>query len=75
PVIAATGSCLEEAGGEHSIYVSPNDEKEMAKAIDTVWNDNTARQKMIDEGLKHAKKFEDNVITNQILNVYSQLIK
>lgn len=75
PVIAATGSCLEEAGGKHSIYVNPNNEKEMAKAIDTVWNDNTARQKMIDEGLKYAAKFEDNVITNQMLSVYNQLIK
>ena len=25
PVIASTGSCLEEAGGEHSIYVDPDD--------------------------------------------------
>lgn len=75
PVIAATGSCLEEAGGAHTIYVNPNDEKQMAKAIDTVWGNNIIREKMIDEGLKHSAKFEDNVITNQMLSIYSQLIK
>ena len=33
PVIASTGSCLEEAGGEHSIYVDPDDVEGMANAM------------------------------------------
>ena len=32
PVVAATGSCLEEAGGPDSIYVHPDDIKGMADA-------------------------------------------
>ena len=36
PVIASTGSCLEEAGGEHSIYVDPDDVEGMANAMKKV---------------------------------------
>ena len=33
PVVACTGSCLEEAGGPDSLYVDPDDEQGMANAI------------------------------------------
>ncbi|MGZ3777679.1 MAG: glycosyltransferase family 4 protein, partial [Mucilaginibacter sp.] len=36
PVIAATGSCLEEAGGPDSLYVDPDDEKDLAEKVNMV---------------------------------------
>ena len=33
PVVAATGSCLEEAGGPDCLYVSPDDEEALAAAV------------------------------------------
>ena len=48
PVIGATGSCLEEAGGENSIYINPEDEQELANAIDRVMGNPTLQQVMIE---------------------------
>lgn len=39
PVIAATGSCLEEAGGEAALYTDPTNEKELQGLIESVLND------------------------------------
>lgn len=36
PVIAATGSCLEEAGGPDSLYVEPNDVNDLSEKIDWI---------------------------------------
>ena len=47
PVIASTGSCLEEAGGEHSIYVDPDDVEGMANAMKKVLADEHLRREMI----------------------------
>ena len=44
PVVAATGSCLEEAGGPDSIYVHPDDIKGMANAFKQIYSD-TERKK------------------------------
>ncbi|EJX04135.1 mannosyltransferase [gut metagenome] len=33
PVVAATGSCLEEAGGPHSFYVDPDDSEGLREAV------------------------------------------
>lgn len=75
PVIAATGSCLEEAGGEGSLYVNPNDHRKLAHAIELVL-DNTERQKeMISKGLKHVSKFEEENIAIELQEVYSKLVE
>jgi len=39
PVVSATGSCLEEAGGPHSPYVNPTDFMALAKAVNSVLAD------------------------------------
>ncbi len=72
PVIAATGSCLEEAGGPNSIYVSPDDESELAHAINHLLvADNTER---ILSGKEYVKRFEHSAVANHIMNVYKELI-
>ena len=73
PVIAATGSCLEEAGGPGSIYVNPSDEAELAMQLKKVFTDEHLRQQMILSGKKHLAQFEPGVISRQLNNIYSQL--
>lgn len=74
PVIAATGSCLEEAGGPDSIYVSPYDEKELADAITRVRNDKDLREHMIEAGKRFASKFEEKTLTDHLIEVYHKVI-
>lgn len=74
PVVAATGSCLEEAGGPCSLYVNPNDPEALAIAIEQTLTDETLRQQMIMEGKKYASKFDDEFITRDLLNIYRKTI-
>jgi glycosyltransferase involved in cell wall biosynthesis len=70
PVIAATGSCLEEAGGPNSIYVSPDNEQELATAILTVWDNNNLALRMVEHGKKYALNFSAEKIAYDLMEVY-----
>ena len=70
PVIAATGSSLEEAGGPGSIYIDPQDEKELAEKIESLLENETLKQKMITEGVEYSKKFNDDKLAEQLMYLY-----
>lgn len=73
PVIAATGSCLEEAGGPSSIYIHPDDETALANAIDEVINNSTLRTNMIENGLSYAQRFSHQEIARNLMRTYVSL--
>ena len=73
PVIAAKGSCLEEAGGPDSIYVNPDDELELAKQINRVWNSPALRQNMIARGFEYAHNFDDEKLAAQLMELYNNI--
>ncbi len=75
PVIAATGSCLEEAGGPNSLYIHPDDELALAEAIVRVDSDNELREKMIAGGLAYIKNFSEETIAKNLMNVYLKTLK
>jgi len=74
PVIAATGSCLEEAGGENSLYVSPFDHVALSAAINKVLNDPTLAEQMKTRGLEYVQKFNTRVIAGDLMKVYTQVL-
>lgn len=73
PVIGAKGSSHEEAGGSHSIYVTPNDSSELAEKIDLLLNDEALRQEMIAKGKDYVTRFRAEVCAYNILNCYKRL--
>ena len=73
-MIAATGSCLKEAGGPDSIYVDPKDARAMATAIDEVTENEKLRQQMIANGVEYAKNFEQEPLTKQMMELYQSLL-
>lgn len=75
PVIAATGSCLEEAGGPSSLYVSPDDPVQLAEAIRKVLTDGELRTRMIRDGREYARRFEEDKLAQDLLAVYKKTIK
>lgn len=75
PVIAATGSCLEEAGGRGSSYVDPDDEHQLAAEINDVLHNPEKRKEMIAMGIEHLKKFDDEHIAEQLVKLYKNVIK
>ena len=73
PVVAAKGSCLEEAGGKHSLYVAKDDDKAMAEAIKQAMVPER-RSKMIDEGYKWAQKFTMQQMAQETIECYKKVI-
>jgi glycosyltransferase involved in cell wall biosynthesis len=74
PVIAASGSCLEEAGGPDSLYFNPDDEQELAQKINQVWNSPSLRQKMIMSGFEYGHNFDDEKLAHQLINLYQNVL-
>ncbi len=74
PVIAAKGSCLEEAGGPGSIYVDPDDDTELANQVREVLQNSDKKANMISAGRQYLEKFEDKKIADQILQLYKNVI-
>ncbi len=75
PVVAATGSCLEEAGGPNSIFVDPDDSLALAESVNRIIQDEKLRLNMIENGLAYAQRFNANVVTAQIMDCYLKTIK
>lgn len=73
PAIGCTGSCLEEAGGSDSIYVDPDDADTMAKVIGRVMEDEALRSVMIVKGKEYAKRFSDERLCADLVEVYESL--
>ena len=74
PVIAATGSSLEEAGGPSSLYTDPNDSNMLADMIDRVLEDSELRDKMIKDGLNYVRRFSPKEINRALKDVYSKVM-
>ncbi len=70
PVIAATGSCLEEAGGPDSMYVSPFNARELAEKANTLLADPALQKNMQDRGLAYAQRFNNELLAKQMMDCY-----
>ena len=73
PVVACTGSCLEEAGGPDSLYVSPDDPEAMAHALKQVLYGAPDRQQRIDRSRQYIRRFENSDAARQMAALYSCL--
>lgn len=74
PVIAAKGSCLEEAGGPDSLYINPDDELDLAKKINKVWNTPALRQEMMLKGFEYCCNFSNEKLAAQLMQVYKKTL-
>lgn len=75
PVIAATGSCLEEAGGPGSLYVDPDNETELAEKINRVLTDDLLREEMIARGNEYSRNFDDDKLAAKLMATYQDILK
>ena len=74
PVVACTGSCLEEAGGPDSFYVAPDDVEGMANAIMSTLHGAEGREQRIERSMQYIKRFQGNSVANQMADIYRHLI-
>lgn len=74
PVVACTGSCLEEAGGPSSLYVSPDDVAGLADAICQVLPGNADREQRIQQSQQYIQRFKGLDVAGQMMSIYLQMI-
>jgi len=75
PVITSNTSSLPEVAGEGAILVNPNDVLEIQAGIIRFMNDHEYKEKAINKGYEHSKKFEAQELTHQLVNIYQGLLK
>ena len=73
PVIAATGSCLSEAGGPDSMYVDPGDDAALATQLKNVLTDSALRATMIAGGKNYIRHFEPAAIAEKLFDIYQKV--
>lgn len=75
PVVAATGSCLEEAGGDACFYVAPDDVQAMADTLSRLLADPTLRQDCVKRSRAYISRFENGDIARQMTEVYRRTLE
>lgn len=74
PVVACSGSCLEEAGGPDSLYVQPGDVEAMAAAIRLTLVGAEGRELRIENSKKYIRRFSGCNVASQVAEIYSALM-
>ena len=74
PVVACTGSCLEEAGGPDSLYVGPDDVEGMAHAITRQLLGAAGREERIGRSLAYVERFRGRDVAAQVAQLYGRLM-
>ena len=75
PVVACTGSCLEEAGGPDSLYVNPDDAEGIAQAIRQSLKGTEGREERITRSREYIRRFEGQDVANQVVRLYQSLLE
>lgn len=74
PVVACTGSCLEEAGGPDCRYVSPDDPEALADAIRQSLKDAPDREARIQRSQDYIRRFQGDDVASQVAAIYRSLL-
>lgn len=73
PVIAATGSCLEEAGGDAALYVAPDDVRGMTEALRAATDGTLDLDAMRQRAARYTARFDTSRMAENIAAVYARL--
>lgn len=74
PVVAATGSCLEEAGGPDTLYVDPDSVSDLVSAFNAVIFGGREIEEMTRAGKAYAARFNTDNMASRILDTYARAI-
>jgi glycosyltransferase involved in cell wall biosynthesis len=73
PVLAAKGSCLEEAGGPGGLYADPTDLTDITQQLRTLLSDRTLRAGLVKAGQHYIERFEGKTISRQLTDLYREI--
>jgi glycosyltransferase involved in cell wall biosynthesis len=73
PAVASSTTSLPEAGGEGAVLVSPDDEQEIAGALEVVLANTYLRSQLRLRGIEHAASFSWSKAASQTAQLYRQV--
>lgn len=73
PVITSNSSSLPEAAGDAAIITDPLDYIKISESIELILNNDKLREKMINEGVKQANKFNWDLSAEKLKDIYYDL--
>lgn len=74
PVIIASGSCLEEAGGPSTPAVNPDDVDDMIHQCRLLIDDDTHRSSVAEAGHEYVARFNQDTFTGKVMEVYNKAL-
>lgn len=74
PVITSNSGVFPEAGGPFSYYINPENIKEISDAIQSILDNESLRNEMIQKGLEYVQRFNDDVLAKHWQNTYLQIL-
>jgi glycosyltransferase involved in cell wall biosynthesis len=75
PVICSNVSSLPEIGGDAAIYVDPDDQPGITKAMEYILSDQDARMTIVKKGLSRAAEFSWESTAQQTLGIYNAILE
>lgn len=75
PVVAAKGSCLEEAGGPDSLYIDADRPAELAAAVGQMLRGAEFREARIARSRDYVARFENTAAAHKVMEVYEKVLK
>jgi len=73
PVLAAKGSCLEEAGGPGGLYADPYKTEDISSQLEKLITDVQLRNSLAEAGKIHTMQFSGKKIAAQLIEIYNKL--
>ena len=75
PVITSNILSMPEVGGDAALYVDPYDFNQIKIAIQSIIDDASLRQELIEKGFKNILRFDADRIADQYESLYNKMIK
>jgi len=74
PVITSNVSCLPETAGRAAVLCAPNDINELGRQIESILENETIRNVLVEKGLERAKIFHPEHFSNKMISLYNEIL-
>jgi alpha-1,3-rhamnosyl/mannosyltransferase len=74
PVICSNAASLPEVGGNAVLYVKPNDQEQISKALLDVLSDDLKCEQLAAQGLARAQQFSWDKVVEQTIEAYGRIV-